>query len=385
MEERFRMVQDLDRGYTVSEVSRLYGVTRTTVSVWRDRYRAEGLEGLRDRSRAPLNHPNQIGEEIEELVLAERRLHPSWGAPKIRARLESEHPEIVAPAVSTIGELLKRHGLTVNRKRRLRSRPTPGPLETAAGPNQVWSADFKGWFRTRDGRRIDPLTISDNYSRYLLRCQCLKAATGECCKPVFEAAFREFGLPQRLRTDNGAPFGSNGESGLTALTVWWIKLGIRPERIAPGKRQQNGRHERMHRTLKQETAAPPAANRRRQQERFDRFREEYNEVRPHQALEQQTPGSWYEASPRAYPERVAEPEYARGWGVRRVSAAGQIRWRGGVAFVSHALAGERLGLEQIGERCWRVWFSFYEIGWFDEQDPRMRRPPRIEPADEEDD
>ena len=315
-------------------------------------------------------------------MLAARRKHPSWGAPKIRARLEAEHPGIVVPAASTIGAILKRNGLTTGRKRRRRSRPTPGPLKPIGGVNEVWSADFKGWFRTRDGRRIDPLTISDNHSRYLLRCQCLKAATAEYCKPVFEAAFREFGMPERMRTDNGAPFGSNGESGLTRLTVWWIKLGIRPERIEPGKPQQNGRHERMHRTLKQETASPAAANRRRQQESFDRFREEYNEVRPHQALGQTPPGSWYEASPQAYPQRLTAPEYPAGWDVRRVSAGGQIRWSGPLVFVSHALAGERVGLEQIGDRCWRVWFSFYEIGWFDEQDPRLRRPPAEGEPDE---
>jgi len=383
MEERYRMIQELENGCGISEVSRAYGVTRDTVYLWRDRYRAEGVEGLRDQSRAPHRHPNQVTEEIEDLVVAERRKHPSWGAPKIRALLEREHPGKATPATSTIGAILKRNGLTGPRKRRPRSRPTEGPLEPIRGVNEVWSADFKGWFRTRDGRRIDPLTISDNHSRCLLRCQCLKAATAACCRPVFEAAFREFGLPERLRTDNGAPFGSNGESGLTGLTVWWIKLGIRPERIEPGKPQQNGRHERMHRTLKQETASPPAANRRRQQERFDRFREEYNEVRPHQALGQTTPASWYEPSPRAYPERLLEPEYPAGWPVRRVSAGGQIRWRGPLVFVSHALAGERVGLEPIGEGCWRLWFSFYEIGWFSEHEPRVRRPPRPEPDEEE--
>ena len=209
---------------------------------------------------------------------------PFWGAPKIRARLEKEQTDKTIPAESTIGEILKRNGLTVARKRRRARRGGEQKLAPAPGPNQVWCADFKGWLRTGDGRRIDPLTITDQYSRYLFRCQAVGAADYLHSKAVMEAAFREYGLPGRMRIDNGAPFGSNGESGLTGLTVWWIKLGIVPEHIQPGKPQQNGRHERMHRTLKQETASPPAANRKLQQERFDRFRQEFHHERPHQAL-----------------------------------------------------------------------------------------------------
>ncbi len=376
MEERFRFIEDWrSEDWTMAELCRFYGVTRGTGYKWLGRYEAEGLEGLREWSRAPRHHPNEISNEVQEAVIGLRAQHPSWGAPKIRARLERDQADLGLPAESTIGAILKRNGLTVPRPRRPHSRPSSEPLAHASASNQVWSADFKGWFRTQDGMRIDPLTISDNYSRYLFRCQSVAAADTAHSKPVFEAAFREFGLPCRIRTDNGAPFGSNGESGLTALSAWWIKLGIMPERIAAGKPQQNGRHERMHRTLKQETASPPAANRRRQQERFDRFRQDYNHERPHQALGQNTPESCYEPSPRPFPERLREAEYAPDWQVRRVAPGGQMRWMSAYVFVAHALEGEAVGLEPVGDGLWRVWFHAYEVGLFEEAKLRLRRPP----------
>jgi putative transposase len=375
MEERFRFIEDWrSEDWTMAELSRFYGVSRATAYKWLARYQAGGLDGLREQSRASHSHPNQLAAEMEDLVIAMRERHPSWGAPKIRARIGRDHASLSLPAESTIGAVLKRNGLTVAHKRRPRSRPTLEPLVQAAASNQVWSADFKGWFRTQDGTRIDPLTITDNFSRYLFRCQSVAAADTAHSKPVFEAAFRQFGLPLHIRTDNGAPFASNGESGLTALSAWWIKLGIAPQRIAPGKPQQNGRHERMHRTLKQETASPPAANRRRQQERFDRFRLIYNEQRPHQALGQQTPDRCYEPSPRPYPERFREPEYAAGWQVRRIAPSGQMRWRSHYVFIAHALAQEAVGMEPISDHRWRIWFYSYEVGIFDESTLRLRRP-----------
>lgn len=381
MEERFKFVQEWSSGdWGMAELCRFYGVTRATGYKWVERYATSGLEGLRDLSRAPHRHPNAVCEEIEDEVIAIREKHPSWGAPKIRAKLEQRQGDKSTPAESTIGAILKRNGLTVSRKRRRTSRPGSEPLAQAGEPNTVWCADYKGWFRTSDGRRIDPLTISDAYSRYLFRCQAVKAVSYVYTKPVFEAAFREYGLPKRMRTDNGAPFGSNGESGLTRLSVWWIKLGIEPEHIAPGKPQQNGRHERMHRTLKQETASPPASNRRRQQERFDRFRREYNDERPHEALGQEAPARHYQVSPRVYPGRLREVEYPSQWAVRRVAARGQIRWGGEYVFVAHALEGERVGLEQVDEGHWRVWFSFYEIGVLDAAGPAIRRSQRQRPG-----
>lgn len=379
MEERFRFIEEWRSGdWSLAELCRFYGVARGTGYKWVGRYEAGGLEGLKDQSRAPHEHPNAISEAMEDLIISMREKHPSWGAPKIRGKLETEGGDKKIPAESTIGAILKRHGLTVRRKRRRSSERRSEPLAHAGAPNAVWCADYKGWFRTGDGRRIDPLTITDAYSRYLFRCQALKAADYAHSKPVFEAAFREYGLPESLRTDNGAPFGSNGESGLTGLTVWWIKLGIKPEHIEPGKPQQNGRHERMHRTLKQETASPAAASHRAQQERFDRFREEYNQERPHEALGQKTPASYYQPSPRAYPERVREVEYPADWEVRRVGNSGQMRWSGESVFVAHALNGERVGLEQIDDQRWRVWFSFCEIGVLDTTKLRIRRAERQE-------
>lgn len=295
------------------------------------------------------------------------------GAPKIRARLARDHPGQYLPAESTIGAILRRNGLTVPRKRRRRGRPSSQPLAHAGRANVVWSADYKGWFHTADGTLIYPLTLADAYSRYLLRCQGLAAADYLHSKPVFEAAFREYGLPHGMRTDNGPAFGSNGESGLTRLSVWWIKLGVMPERIQPGQPQQNGRHERMHRTLKQETASPPARSRRAQQQRFDRFRREYNEQRPPQALGQQTPASYYQSSDRSYPGRLREIVYPLDWETRRISAGGQMRWSGAQIFVANALQGELVGLEPIDERHWRVWFSFYEVGIVDAQKRSIRR------------
>lgn len=361
----------------MAELCRFYGVSRATGYKWVQRFGDGGLAGLENRSRAPLVHPNAVSSEMEDLVIGERSQHPHWGAPKIRARLLRDHGDKPIPAESTLGEILKRHGLTADRRRRRPTRAPSQPLAHAGAPNDVWCVDFKGWFRTADGTRIDPLTLSDAYSRFLLRCQVLKAADALHVKPVCAAAFREYGLPVGLRSDNGAPFGSNGESGLTRLTVWWIKLGIVPEHITPGKPQQNGRHERMHRTLKQATAAPPARHRRAQQQRFDQFREEYNHQRPHEALGQQTPAAHYQTSPRVYPERLREVEYPSDWLVRRVSPGGQMRWRGEAIFVAHALESEPVGLEPRPEGGWRVWFSFYEVGVLEAGAVRIRRPPPL--------
>jgi putative transposase len=374
-EERFRFIEDWKSGdWNISELCRYYEITRATGYKWVDRYESGGLEALGDQSRAPRHHPNAVGRHIEDLVIGLREKHPTWGAAKIRRKLEPESGAGGRPAESTVGAILKRYGLTVPRKRRPKARPSSEPLAHAGESNAVWCVDYKGWFRTGDGIRIDPLTVTDAYSRYLFRCQGLGAADYAHSKPVLEAAFREYGLPARLRTDNGAPFGSNGESGLTALSVWWIKLGIVPERIRPGKPQENGRHERMHRTLKQETASPPAGNRRAQQERFDRFRKEYNEERPHEALGLKTPADYYRHSSRIYPERLRAVEYPSEWIVRRVSPGGQMRWGGKYVFVAHALSGEPVGLEQIDDRQWRMWFSFYEIGTLNTEKLTVRRP-----------
>jgi putative transposase len=366
LEERYRFIEEWkSEDWSLAELCEHFGVTRKTGYKWLERYETGGMEGLEDRSRAPHRHPNALDRASEDRILKVRAEHPFWGARKIQAWLKREAGVGRVPAVSTIGSLLKISGLTIPRKRRFRARPSQQPLAHATEANRVWCADFKGWFRSGDGERIDPLTITDAYSRYLLRCQAVRAADFAHSKPIFEAAFQEYGLPDRIRTDNGAPFASNGESGLTGLSVWWIKLGITPERIQPGRPQQNGRHERMHRTLQQATASPPASNRRTQQRRFDEFRLEYNQQRPHEALGQIPPASYYAPSTRPYPRRVAEVEYPDGWQVRRVSNGGQMRWQSQYVFVAHALEGEAVGLEPLDGGSWRVWFSFYDMGILD--------------------
>ncbi len=366
MEERIQFIHDWKGDeFEVAELCRSYGVTRRTGYKWIGRYEREGLIGLEERSSRALHHPNELDEAVVEAIVQLKRVHPLWGARKLRALLASKQEWAQLPAASTIGALLKRAGLTVERKRKSRATPNAAPLAHAASPNSVWCADFKGWFRTGDGSVCHPLTITDACSRFLLRCQGLKQARGGQSRPWFEATFREYGMPVGMRTDNGAPFASVGPGGLSGLAVWLIKLGIRPERIEPGKPGQNGRHERMHRTLKAATANPPRRNFRAQQQAFDEFRREYNQERPHEALGQTTPASCYQSSTRGYPSRIREVEYGPGFQVRRVSPSGQIRWQAEYVHVGRALTGEPIGLEQIDDRYWRVWFGFYEIGVFD--------------------
>jgi transposase InsO family protein len=368
MEERFRFVQEYKaEEWNFAELCRRYEVSRKTGYKWLQRYEEDGLEALKDQSRAAKHHPNEVLKAVADEILEKRRQHPHWGPAKLRARLQREAPEILWPAASTIGEMLKRAGLTVPRKLRRVTPPSLSPLRHAKSANQVWCTDFKGWFRCGDGVRCDPLTLSDAYSRYLLRSQALEGMHERPVRGVMEAAFREYGLPNAIRSDNGEPFASPGIGGLSTLSVWWIKLGIRPERIRRGKPQQNGRHERMHRTLKQATAQPPAANMRAQQQAFDRFRQEYNWERPHEALQMKTPAEFYTASARQYPSRLAEPEYPDDWEVRRVRECGRMRWWSESVFVGKALAHESVGLEPIEDGYWRVWFFNYALGVLDER------------------
>jgi putative transposase len=356
---------------SMSVLCRQCGISRKTGYKWLDRYAAAGPAALGERSHAPHRQPHAIAASVEEAILALRVRHPHWGPRKLRAWLERRHAG-PWPAPSTIGALLHRTGLTVPRRPRRRAAASAGACGPAGSANAIWAADFKGWFRTGDGRRCEPLTISDVYSRYLLRCQVLASPTGGLARPVFEATFREYGLPRVIRTDNGSPFASLSAAGLSRLAVWWIRLGIRPERIEPGHPEQNGQHERLHRTLKQETATPPQGTLPAQQRAFDHFRRVYNDERPHEALGQQPPALWYAPSPRAYPERLPVPEYPATYVVRRAHPNGEIKWRGGRVRISQALAGEPVGLEEIAEGCWRVWFGSVALGWLD-----ARRPERL--------
>lgn len=385
MEQRKQFLREYEsKEWTMAALCRAHGISRQTGYEVVRRYQKEGEAGLEERSRAPHQHPNQVAEEIEEQLLELRRAHMRWGPRKLRHYLAERQPQQKWPAASTIGALLEREGLVLGRRKRRRTEPYTQPLAGAKEPNQVWCADFKGWFRTQDGARIDPLTITDGHSRYLLRCQAVAKTDTERVRAIFAAAFREYGLPQAIRTDNGAPFASRAIAGLSRLAVSWMKLEIVPERIQPGHPEQNGRHERMHRTLKEETATPPAGNARAQQRAFARFQKEYNQERPHEALGQKTPASFYRTSPRAYPERVREPEYDQGLEVRRVQKHGEFGWKNQVVFLSETLAGERVGLELIEDDYWLVYFAAFPIACFDSRELCVRPLPRAEePAAEE--
>ena len=366
MEEKARFVLEYEQDeHTMTELCYCYGVARETGYVWLRRYRAMGLEGLLERDRAPARHPNQTAAAIEQLVLELRQAHMRWGPRKLKRVLERDQPGPVWPAASTIGALLKREGLVVPRKKRRKTAPYTEPLAHADGPNRVWCADFKGWFRTTNGTRIDPLTISDAHSRYLLRCQAVEKTDTARVQAIFEAAFREYGLPQAIRTDNGAPFASTAIAGLSRLAVWWIKLGIVPERIQAGHPEQNGRHERMHRTLKQEVATPPAKDRRAQQRQLQQFRQEYNQVRPHEALGMQTPASVYAPSQREYPREMPQVDYPETMKVCPVKSHGHFRWKQREVFLSEVLWGERVGLLPVDDRWFTIYFAHLPLASFD--------------------
>jgi transposase InsO family protein len=367
LEKRKQFVEQwLSQEWTMTELCGRHGISRQAGYNTLARYQQLGWEGLEAGSRAPQRHPNQTAAELEQCIVDLRHEHMRWGPRKLKAVLERQQPQVRWPAVSTLGALLRREGLVIARKKRRRVDPYSAPFAAAREPNAVWCADFKGWARTQDGERIDPLTLSDACSRYLLRCQAVEKTDTARVRAIFEAAFREYGLPEAIRTDNGAPFASRAIRGLSRLSVWLIKLGIVPERIQPAHPEQNGRHERMHLTLKQETMSPMAANRRAQQRRFEQFRREYNQQRPHEALGMQTPASCYSGSPRRYPARVPEPEYPSHMHVRKVHAGGEIAWRGHRhVFLSETLIGEHVGLEAIDERWYTIYFANVPLARFD--------------------
>lgn len=365
-DERTRFIAALLNGGEMAETCREHKISRKTGYKWWDRYDAEGPEGLKDRSRAPHFRPHAVPEDVVRRILDFRREHPSWGPKKLKRMIQERFPRVDFPSESTFGEVLKRHGLTVARKRRRRVPPYQQPFIGVGEPNAVWTADFKGDFLTGDRTRCHPLTIADCYSRYLLRCEGLVAQTTELVQPVFEAAFWEYGLPAAIRTDNGAPFATTGVTALTRLSVWFIKLGIVPERIEPGHPEQNGRHERMHRTLKDEAATPPKETMTAQQGAFDTFRQEYNHERPHEALDQETPASVYRPSPRTMPRTLEPPQYdTTEYEVRKVTVGGLAYFDGRSFFVSRALAGEYVGLRYLGKSVWAVRFYFMDLGVVD--------------------
>lgn len=363
MQERIEMVHWHRSGrYSVVELAAAFGVSRKTVYKWLGRYAHGGVEGLQERPRSPHRHPNATPAVVVAAVLRAKARHPKWGPAKLHPEPQ-EPPEITQrwPAVSTRGAVLKRHGLVAVRRTRRRVTPWSQPFQQCHGPNDVWSADFKGWFRTKDGSRCDPLTVSDAFSRVLLGCRVVARPDYSHVRPVFEEIFQEYGLPLAIRTDNGPPFASVAAGGLSPLSIWWIKLDIVPERIRPGHPEQNGRHERLHGTLEREALRPPAPTLRAQQARFNAFRAEYNTQRPHQALGQVPPATLYTPSPRPYPQHLFEPHYPETAAVRRVRHNGEMKWHGQLVFVSQALAGELVALTET-EQGWLVRFGPIALG-----------------------
>lgn len=375
MEERIRFVAAYQDGlWTMSELCQHFGISRRVGYKILRRYEHEGLEGLKDQSRAPHRSPQRISAAVESVLVEAREAHPTWGPRKILAWLIRQQPAFgdLLPAPSTVGDLYRRRGLVKARKRRT-SRPYPaaaGPLQSER-PNEVWTADFKGEFRLGSGRYCYPFTLADAHSRFLLSCNAQGSINMSDTRAAFLEAFRTYGLPQAIRTDNGRPFVGYGMSGLTQLGVWWIQLGIRHQRIPKGRPDQNGRHERMHRTLKAEATRPPEASLKAQQQRFDAFCREFNQERPHEALGQQTPASCYQSSERRYPQRPQAPEYPGHYELRLVSRSGLIRFKGVTLFIATPLAGETLGLCEIDDDLWSLQYYDRELGRIS---PKQRKP-----------
>jgi len=370
-EQRRCFVRDYESGqWSMTELCQRYRVTRPTGYKWLERYEEEGVSGLEERSRAPATCPHQTPPALEGRILALRAEY-GWGAKKLLQVLERRHPKVAWPSRSTVNAILDRHGtLRKNRRRRCWAHPGAASLATER-PNQVWPADFKGQFKTRDGKYCYPLTVTDHYSRKLLVCQGLPSVRTEGAKPVFRKLFRDAGLPEAIRTDNGAPFASTGIHGLCELNVWGMQLGIVHQRIRPASPQQNGQHERMHQDLKREAARPPAANLAAQQRKLEWFRRRYNEERPHDGIDGAIPEERWHPSPRQYPERLRRPDYPKHLEVRRVSAAGTFRLRAKQPFLSNALADEYIGLEEIGDGLWNIVYYETLLGRIDERSKKI--------------
>jgi putative transposase len=371
MDERLRFVARLLEGEKMTALCAEFGIARKTGYKIFDRYKDCGVIGLSDRSRRPQRQANRLPAPIEARIVRLKRDYPGWGAPKIREKLRQQVPDLPhCPAISTVHAVLDRHGL-VHRRRRRRGRATGTALTRPTDPNALWCADFKGEFMLGNRRYCYPLTITDFASRYLLACEALATTAEKFAVTVFERAFRDHGLPSAIRTDNGVPFAS-GQAlyGLSKLSVWWLRLGIAIERIKPGHPEQNGRHERMHLTLKKEATKPAAGNVLQQQARFDAFVDRYNQERPHQALDMKVPADFYQRSPRVY-RGLEELAYPFADATVTVTNCGRICWQARKINFSHVFAGQKIGITQVGERVWLVTFMHYDLGYFDDETGRL--------------
>jgi putative transposase len=370
MDERLRFVARLLDGEKMAALCREFDVSRKTGYKIFQRYKDCGLEGLTDRSRRPYRQANQLPFQIEKLIVQLKRERPSWGAPKIREKLRRLHGDVPTPAISTVHAVLDRHGLVSHgRKRRYKAQGTT--LSKPTHPNDLWCADYKGEFMLADKRYCYPLTITDFATRYLLSCEALSTTQEIYAFSIFERAFKEFGLPQAIRTDNGVPFASpHALFGLSKLAVWWLRLGIRIERIKPGHPQQNGRHERMHLTLKKEATKPAAQNFLQQQAKFDDFIECFNHQRPHQALDMKYPAELYLPSPRPY-RGLSELHYPFHDRTITVTQCGRICFGRRKINLSTVFAGQNVGVKEVSDRIWLVSFMDYDLGFFDHETGRL--------------
>jgi len=370
MDERLKFIARLLDGDSMSELCREFGVSRKTGYKILNRYNTCGLQGLTDRSRRPYRQANQLPVQIETLIVRLKQDRPSWGAPKIRERLARLYPDVHRPAISTVHAVLDRHGL-VKRRRGRRNKAKGTPLSRPGQPNDLWCADYKGEFMLADKRYCYPLTITDFDSRYLIACEALSSTKEDYAFSVFESVFKEFGLPRAIRTDNGVPFASpNALFNLSKLSVWWLRLGIEIERIKPGNPQQNGRHERMHLTLKLETTKPAAGNVLQQQDKFDDFIDRYNNERPHQALGMQCPAERYVPSTRPY-QGLPDLDYPLHDKTVTVTTCGRICFNRRKINLSQVFAGQNVGIKQVSDEIWLVTFMDYDLGYFDDETCRL--------------
>lgn len=373
MEQKIEFINEWRSGkYSITELCRQFEISRPTAYKHIKRFQIEGIEGLEEKSRAHLNHPAKISSHIEDRIVFHRKNHPRWGGKKIWKYLHNDFNEAEIPSISTVNRVLKRNGLITVKKRRRKIRPV-NPIFDPNKCNEVWSADFKGKFKLGNKRYCHPLTIADSYSRYVFSA---KGLYGEKLKPTmleFRRVFREYGLPQQIHTDNGRPFGAvQAVKRLTRLAVWFIELGIEPVYSDPASPQQNGRHERMHQDLKGDATRPPGYNLRAQQRKLNKFVQEYNYVRPHEALDLETPGSIHVYSPRPFKEKIEDWVYPAYCEVRRVTKNGALRWKSTQwVMVSTSLIDKYVGLEELGDGIWRVYFRQKLLGYFDEKNRRI--------------
>jgi putative transposase len=368
MNEKVRFIADFSKKrFSFSELCDHYDISRKTGYKWIERYEEDGPGALEDKPRIPHHFPNETDPRIVDALLDLRRKHTYWGAKKILKIVGGRHPNWDLPCRSTVCDIFNRNGLVPRTRRRRRIGHPGKPSNIVFAPNDLWCADFKGQFKTGDGIYCHPLTVTDYVSRYLIGCQGLHSTAVSSAKAVFTRLFEEYGLPNRIRTDNGVPFATNTLARLSSLSAWWVRLRILPEFIEPGKPQQNGRHERMHETLKEETARPSAGSMSAQQRRFNHFREEFNTLRPHEALDQETPASVYTPSPRPMPSKILPFEYPNRFEVRYVNASGGMRWRSNWVQVSTVCSGENIGLEEIDDGIWEVYYGPLKIGRFHER------------------